>query len=480
MAEKVNISFGTSGWRAVIADEFTFENVCLVSRAIAGYLKSKNKKPKVMVGYDTRFLSDIFAVRCSEALLAAGVEVLLSERDVPTPVIAYQVQNRGLDGAVNFTASHNPPEYNGIKFSPAYGGPAPSEVTRDIEARIKKLQSGRTASVKSNGEKVRKFDPAPEYLKRIGEIIDLRKIKKAGLRVGVDCIYGTSRGYLDGIMTPLCQRIEVFHDYLNPLFGGHPPEPSREYLTELTSLVKREKFDLGLACDGDADRFGIVDAGGKFLNPNEVFSLVFYYLLKTRGKTAAKVARSVATTHMIDAIAEKEGMTVLETPVGFKYIGEALDKGDCLIGGEESGGLSIQNHVPEKDGILACLLMAEMAAEEKRPLSRVLTQLYKTYGYFYSDRINLHMPIAKREALLRELKGMQEARRFCGITVSKTDFRDGFKFVFSQNHWIMLRPSGTEPLVRCYFEAGSKAGLGRLKDCLKAFLRKKAKLEIDF
>jgi len=464
MEQRIAINFGTSGWRAIIADEFTFANVRLVSRAIAAYVKSvPGRGPRqVIVGYDTRFLSAEFARACAQTLTAERIAVLLCERDVPTPALAYQTIKRGLSGAVNFTASHNPPSYNGIKFSPASGGPAPKAVTSAIEESIRRLQiRPRQDSVRPIAALLEIFDPRPKYLARLRQLVDLSLIRKGRLRIGVDCMYGTSRGYLDTLLSGNCRALSVFHDFLNPLFGGRPPEPDLPYIPELIQLVKRENFDLGLACDGDADRFGIVDRGGHFLTPNEIVTLLFYYLLKTRG-FAPKVARTFATTHMIDAIARREGVEVIETPVGFKYIGEALAQGDCLIGGEESGGLSIRGHVPEKDGILACLLIAEMVAREKKTVRAILQSLFRTYGYFYNHRINLHLTPQRKERLLKQLQGMQAKAELAGLAVQRIDFTDGFKFILADGSWVMLRPSGTEPVVRCYFESHTREKLRSL------------------
>jgi len=470
MNKSIKIHFGTSGWRAIIADDFTFENVRLVSQAIADYLHLGNTKPKIIIGYDTRFLSGHFAEVCSEVIAANKIKILLAERDVPTPVIAYQIISRKQHGGINFTASHNPPEYNGIKFSPQYGGPAPKEVTRAIEKRISFLQK-RPGLIKKNpggNDFIRKFDPAKDYFKRIKSIVDMKSIRKAGLKVGIDCMYGTSRGYIDKLLKGNAKEMVVFNNYLNPLFGGYPPEPDKEYIGELIQQVRDKKFHLGLACDGDADRFGIVDKGGIFLSPNEVFPLLFYYLLKTRGK-AKKVARTFSTTHMIDAIAEKEGVEVIETPIGFKYIGEALAEGDCLIGGEESGGISIQGHVPEKDGILTCLLVAEMVAREKKPLRKILADLHKKYGYFTTDRINLHLKEKQKTRLLNRLKNISQKNRFGNMKIKERNLKDGYKFIL-EDCWVMFRLSGTEPVLRCYLEANSRRKLLHLKRIIKNFL----------
>lgn len=470
MGKSVKIRFGTSGWRAIMADTFTFENVRLVSQAIADNLKNENKNPKVIIGYDTRFLSGNFAKICAQVLAANKIKVLLADRDTPTPAIAFHIIDKGLDGGINFTASHNPPEYNGIKFSPRYGGPAPKEVTTAIEKRISFLQKNPDLIKKGVMDErfIEFFDPKKEYIKRLKKIIDISAIKKAKLKVGIDCMFGTSRGYIDLILKSLCKEIKVFKDYLNPLFGGLPPEPDKPYIKELISHVKNNKFHLGVGCDGDADRFGIVDKEGVFLTPNEVITLLFYYLLKTRPK-AKKVARTFSTTHMIDAIAKKEGIEVIETPIGFKYIGEALDNGDCIIGGEESGGLSIQGHVPEKDGVLACLLAVEMVAREKKSLRKILSSLHKKYGYFVSDRLNLHLSQAQKDILLERIDKLSKQEKFGKFKIVSKNLTDGFKFILNDNCWVMFRPSGTEPVIRCYFEATSKANMVVLKALIKKF-----------
>lgn len=471
MEQKTQIRFGTSGWRAIVAQDFTFDNVRLVTQAIANYVKKGNPRPKLIVGYDTRFLSEHFAQVCAQMLAANNIKVLLTDRDTPTPVLSYYVIAEKLDGAINFTASHNPPEYNGIKFSPRYGGPASTEVTKAIEAEIVKLQktgfSGKGTD--RTNKLIKVINPRKKYLKRLEKLVDLQKIKKAKLKIGIDCKYGTSRDYLDSILSGLAKQMVVLNNVRNPLFGGFPPEPDEPYIQPLISIVKKEKFHLGLGCDGDADRFGIVDEGGFFLTPNEVVTLLFYYLIKTRGK-AKKVARSLATTHMIDAIAKKEGVEVIETPVGFKYIGEALSKGDCLIGGEESGGLSIQGHIPEKDGILACLLIAEMVASMKKPLRQILKNLHKEYGFFYSDRINSHLLSSRKKTLLEKLDKQSKQKSFGNIPITNVNLTDGYKFIFKNDYWIMLRLSGTEPIVRCYMEAPSKQKLSTLKKTVKSVL----------
>ncbi|MFH1063170.1 MAG: phosphoglucomutase/phosphomannomutase family protein [Candidatus Omnitrophota bacterium] len=471
MNNLVKIRFGTSGWRAIMAEDFTFDNVRLVSQAMVDYLKAHKQREKIIIGYDTRFLSGHFARICAEVFASNKIEVMLCDRDVPTPAIAYNIIDQKLCGGVNFTASHNPPEYNGIKFSPAYGGPAQREVTKAIEARITELQEkGEKFKLSCDCEKyIKNFDPKPSYLKRLKQIIDFSCIKKAKLKIGIDSMYGTSRGYIDQLLKPNVKELVMFHDFLNPLFGGFPPEPDKPYLQDMIHHIKKNNFDLGLGCDGDADRFGIVDKGGEFLYPNEIITLLFHYLLKTRPK-AKKVARTLSTTHMIDAIAVAHGIEVIETPVGFKYIGEAINQGDCIIGGEESGGLSIQGHVPEKDGILACLLVAEMVAHEKKTLSQMLVELRKKYGKFYSGRINMHLEKPQKEILQDRLRKLSKQQTFGSLTIKSRNFTDGYKLIFEDNCWVMFRPSGTEPVMRCYFEAGSKKKLSYIKALIDQFV----------
>lgn len=471
MSNSVKIRFGTSGWRAIIADEFTFDNVRLVTQAIADYLK-QSKGRSVIIGYDTRFLSGEFAQVCAQVFSGNKINVLLANRDVPTPVIAYHIINKEQAGGINFTASHNPPEYNGIKFSPSYGGPASQEITSVIEKKIARLQSAKSSFKKypRNSDFIKIFNPRQGYLKRIKNIVDIDCIRKAQLKIAVDCMHGTSRDYIDVILRGNCRKFVLFNNYPNPLFGGLPPEPDEQYIGKLIKYVKDNKFHLGLACDGDADRFGIVDKKGVFVSPNEIFTLLLHYLLKTRPKRK-RVARTLATTHMIDAVAQKEGLEVIETPVGFKYIGQALANDDCLIGGEESGGLSIYGHVPEKDGILACLLVAEMIAREKKTLSEILASLYKKYGYFYSERINLGLKQKDKKILLKRLERLSKQQTFGNLKIKKRNLNDGYKFVFNEDFWVMFRPSGTEPVVRCYFEASSKKRLAYLRAIINDFMR---------
>ncbi|MFC1806909.1 phosphoglucomutase/phosphomannomutase family protein [Candidatus Omnitrophota bacterium] len=466
-----DIKFGTSGWRAIIGEDFTFENVRLVTQAIADYVKGLRIKDKglsqklpaqrleqIVVGYDTRFLSKEFALESAKVLSANKIRVLLTDRDAPTPVIAYHIIKSRCAGGINFTASHNPPEYNGIKFSPETGGPAGPQVTKEIEKNIAKLQKKRTLVFKPNEKLIKLFNPQPAYLKQIEKMINFKDIKRAKLKIALDCLYGTSRDYLDTILKKYGYEPIVLHDYLNPYFDGKRPEPAPENIEELIAIVKKKRLHLGIATDGDADRFGIIDRDGTYITPNQVVVLLFYHLLQTRPPTRKKVARTVATTHMIDAIANKHNIESIETPVGFKYFVDLINEGDCIIAGEESGGLSISGHLPEKDGILACLLATEMVAIQRRSLRSILNSLYKKYGEFYSDKIDLDISLPNKARLMKKLR-LPSFKSFAGLRVEKRDFRDGCKFYLKKESWILFRPSGTEPIVRIYFESKSKKRL---------------------
>lgn len=462
------IQFGTSGWRAIISEDFTFANVRLVAQAIADYIKTEHRTPnterRLIVGYDTRFLSKEFAQEAATVLSSNKIRVFLCDRDVPTPVIAYQIIRKRCAGGINFTASHNPPHYNGIKFSSQTGGPATLDITKNIERNIRRLQKREKPRVYIPDEKfITLFNPRPAYLKQVERMVDLKAIKKAKLKIVCDCLYGTSRNYLDYILKEQgCKQI-VLHDYLNPYFGGRRPEPAAENIKELISIVKKSKFDLGLATDGDADRFGIVDSDGTYITPNQVITLLFYYLLKSRKqKSTSFVARTIATTHMIDIIAKTHGIKIVETPVGFKYFVDCILSGNCIIAGEESGGLSLSGHMPEKDGILACLLVAEMVAKEKMAIAKILNSIYKQYGRLYSHRIDLDLSNEKKLLLMRRLVS-GSVKRLGRLKVVEQDTRDGCRFFLENGSWVLFRPSGTEPIVRVYFESRSKKMLKNIE-----------------
>src|SRR5471030_2394187 len=473
-----SIKFGTSGWRGIIAQDFTFENVRLATQGIANYLNSEIRNeqaafhfrnPIVIVGHDTRFLARDFALAVCEVLAANDLTPLLCNRDTPTPVIANTIRHRKALGGINMTASHNPAEYQGLKFSTWNGAPATPDVTKQIEVNIAKLQS---ENFSFNGAvigtyKCETFNPQPAYFKQLHKLIKFSVLRKAKMKVALDFSYGTAHGYLDKLFESVGAKITLFHNELNPLFGGHHPEPNAENMAEVSKFVRSGKAQMGLGLDGDADRFGIVDKDGTWLTPNQVLALALYHLKKNRGWTGA-VVRTVPTSHQVDAVAELLGVKVYETPVGFKYIGALMESEPIIVGGEESGGLSVKGHVPEKDGVLACLLMAELVATEGKSLGRILKELEKQTGEFHTERINVAIQPETKDALLAKLAG--------GLTslgefkVEKFITTDGFKFLMPNNEWVAFRASGTEPLIRCYIEAKTKANLKKLDAACRKLL----------
>ena len=463
-----SIKFGTSGWRAVVADEFTVRNIRIVCQGIAQYLRQqKIAQQGILIGYDARFLGEHFAKVVAEVMAAHGIPCLLCNRDTPTPTISYHILARKLAGGINISASHNPPEYNGIKFTPSWGGPALPETTKAIELRILPLLHGEFIKwipwerAKAEGM-VRNFDPQTDYLKGLQQLVDQDRLRNGRIRVVFDPLYGTTRNYLDEFLRQSGAKLAVLHHWRDPYFGGLRPEPTDETLKDLQETVRTERANLGLATDGDGDRFGVVDADGTYVQANHILAVLLDYLIKSRQWSGA-VARSVATTHLIDSVAAHHGLSVHETPVGFKFIAELLSKGEVVFGGEESAGLSIQGHVPEKDGILAGALVAEMVAFTGKTIQELLSDLFQRVGGLYSQRTDL----TTGESMEDQIKHVVEhpPATFAGAEVSKVNKMDGCKLLLSDGSWFLIRPSGTEPVVRCYGEAKTPE---RLKDIMQA------------
>jgi alpha-D-glucose phosphate-specific phosphoglucomutase len=455
------IKFGTDGWRAVISDEFTFANVRIVAQAIAQYVNNHDMAKKgIIIGYDTRFLTEHYAEEIIKVLHGNGISCSMTERDTPIPVVAFSVKDRNAGGAIMITASHNPPQYCGMKFIPYYAGPAFADITDEIEKNVK---NGKTVESKVS-LKIERFNPMNRYMKHLKEIIDFDLIKKAGLNIAYDALWGTGRGYLDKILQESGCRVSMIHGYRDVLFGGITPDPVGDHLKELKDLVLKERCAAGLATDPDADRFGVVDEKGNYLTANQVLPVLFAYLVDERGDTGS-VVRSIATTHMMDAIAEYHGIKVHETPVGFKHIAQIMLKEPVIIGGEESGGLSIGDHIPEKDGILANLLICEMIARRKMPLSKLIKEVSDKYGAFYNKRINLKLSPSAKETLMQLLEKEPPARS-SGAKLSHISKVDGVKLIFDDKSWILIRPSGTEPMIRIYYENSSET---KLSDMILGF-----------
>jgi len=463
------IKFGTSGWRAVMAEEFTFANVRRAVGGIARYVASqKPKGARVIVGRDPRLLGETFCAMAADILEANGITPLTVSEPAPTPALAHAVIHNRADGVINFTASHNPPEYNGIKFSTPDGCPALPEVTKKIEAEIGAGDQGAGKPAgNGSGPKRQPLDPKPAYVKRLAETVDLEVIRKAGLRVAVDPMWGAARGYSDELLRGAGVQVATVHDTRDVLFGGHAPEPDDHLLEDLRKKMRETGAQIGIATDGDADRFGIVDGDGTFLQPNYVIAVLFDYLLESRGWKNG-VAKSVATTNLINALAQAHGVELYETPVGFKYIGELIMQDKIAIGGEESAGLSIRHHVPEKDGLLAGLLCCEAVARKGKSLGEQLQAISNQVGSFYPQRENFRLTPEVKAKFTEKLRS--DPRDFCGHEVGEVVRKDGLKLVFSDGSWVCYRLSGTEPVVRVYTEARSARGLEKLSTAAKNWI----------
>jgi len=465
------IKFGTSGWRAVMAEEFTFANVQRAVHGIARYVasqKSNGARVRVIVGRDPRFLGETFCAMAADILSSHGITPLVIAEPTPTPAISYAVIQSKADGAINFTASHNPPEYNGIKFSTPDGAPALPEVTQAIEREIAAFDANpQTPPVTKAESQSQSIDPRRMYLSRLREIVDLDVIKKAGVKIAFDPMWGAARGYSDAFLHEAGVTVATVHDTRDVLFGGHAPEPDDHLLEDLRHKMREIGAAIGIATDGDADRFGIVDDDGTFLQPNYIIALLFDYLVETRGWKNG-VGKSVATTNLVNALAEKHKIELHETPVGFKYIGELIKQDKILIGGEESAGLSIRKHVPEKDGVLAGLLCCEMVARRGASLGKQLANLFAEVGSFYPLRENFSLTPEVKQKFTEKLR--RDPSEFHGIKVAKVVRTDGLKLVLTDGSWVCYRLSGTEPVVRVYSEARSREDLVKLSAAAKAWI----------
>ncbi|MUL36403.1 phosphoglucomutase/phosphomannomutase family protein [Gloeocapsopsis dulcis] len=441
------IKFGTDGWRGSIADDFTFANVRKVTRAIAAYLQTRQHQP-LLIGYDTRFLADQFAQTAAEVLTELGWQVQIASEYCPTPAIAYNVRHRHAVGALMFTASHNPANYCGIKFIPDYAGPATADITDAIIAQLSDADSAPPDHPVDSA--ISQFDPKPDYLKFIYAQLDVERMRAAKLKIKYDALYSTTQGYLDTALRHCGCEVEAFHTNRDVLFGGGMPQPDQKHMSELAAKVKHQA-DVGMATDGDGDRFGIIDEQGNFLSPHVILLVLARHLLLNKHKTGA-IIRSVATTHLLDNFAAQHGLKIYETPVGFKHIGEKMRQIDVLIGGEESGGLSIAGHIPEKDGMMANLLVTEAIAYAGTPLSELVAiATQEVGGPLYNQRQDLELPEVDKTAVLDALK-QNPPQEIAGIKVKETSYESGIKLYLEDSSWVLLRPSGTEPVMRVYIE----------------------------
>ncbi len=465
---KGKIKFGTDGWRAIIAEDFTFQNLRFVSKAVANHINKQEKlKDKgLIVAYDNRFMAEEFAGQVAGVLVAAGIKVYITERATPTPATAFGVVHLQTAGALMLTASHNPAPYMGIKFIPHYAGPAMPEETDKIIAELEKVLSSGEVPFKDiegmGADLVEKIDLKKDYLNHLNTVIDKDKITASSLKVVVDPMHGAGGGYIEEFLKGLCE-VKAIRNNRDPLFGGSLPDPSQKYLALLGEEIKKNNAHLGMALDGDADRLGIIDSEGIFYSPNQILTLFLHYLVKDKG-LKGKVARTVATTHMLDMIAKKHGLEVIETPVGFKYIGQALREEGAFIGGEESGGVSIRGHMPEKDGIMAGLLFAEMLATTRKTPKELFAEIKAEYGSLESRRLDIACKEDEKPAIVEKLKNW-EPKTLAGQEVKEVNRIDGIK-VLLENSWCLVRPSGTEAVFRVYLEGPGQEELDSLAEAV--------------
>jgi alpha-D-glucose phosphate-specific phosphoglucomutase len=442
--------------------EFTLSNVKVVSQAIADYMKDHDLQGRgVIAGYDTREWSRRFAEGACRVMLGNGIPTYITERDAPTPVTAFEILQRKAGGAVMITASHNPPEWNGIKYIPEYAGPALPEITEEITQNISRLLQTKTVKESTIQDGLRThllqmIDPRVPYIKFAESQIDLEAIKKARLRVVYDPMHGTARGYLDHILHNAGCKVTVIHNEIDPKFGGSRPDPLPEFLIDLKVKVASLNADLGLATDGDADRLAVYESDGTYLAANQLFPLLFDYIIRSGRKGG--VVRTIATTHLVDRIAEKHGLPVYEVPVGFKYVGQHLREKDVVIGGEESGGVSFKGYISEKDGIFTGVKVVEMRAKTKKSLSQLLSELRSEYGPYVNGRDDIPCPNKLKQVVMEKISS-EIPDRIIGIQVSTVNRMDGIKLILKDGGWLLIRPSGTEPLLRIYGESTDKERL---------------------
>ncbi len=471
MSKKSPVKFGTDGWRGIIADDFTFENVRAAAAAIASYvLREEDPARGVCIGYDTRFGSPAFAAAAAEVIAAAGIPVRLADRITPTPALSWAVKHTGAAGGVMITSSHNPPHWNGVKYKASYGGSGSPSIMAEIESLLgQPLPAGKPAAIE-------KVDFLPPYIEAIQRFVDLDAIAQSGFRFAIDCMYGAGAGILAGIFSHIgvdYVEIRASHD---PLFGGVNPEPIEPHIRACQDIVVERGCHAGLVTDGDADRIGAVDEHGNFVDPHKIYSVILQWLLERR-QWPGDVTRAFNTTSMLDRIAARYGRRLHEHGIGFKFVCDLMLTEDILIGGEESGGIGIRRHLPERDGLLNSLLLANVMADEKKTLGQLVDRLQREYGEHHYGRIDLHIPDARKDAAIaRARRGVHD---FAGMRVEKVETLDGIKFWLDNPEarskpnaartWLLLRASGTEPLLRIYSESCSKQSVTTLLEAAREF-----------
>lgn len=461
------IKFGTDGWRARIAEDFTYANVEIVTQAVAQYVKSQTPTGpwRLLVGFDRRFASEWFAARVAEVLAGNGIAADLMKHDAPTPQISFEVKSRGLDGGVIITASHNPPDFNGYKFKAPYGGAATPKITGEIESFLNTESPRRTylAEGISSGV-ITLLDPSEGYRKHLEEFVDTDRLKSATGLVIADPMHGTGGRWIEELLSGGKLRVETIRANRDPLFGGVFPEPMPQHLDALKVAIRERGALIGLVTDGDADRIGAMDERGEYINTHQILCLLLLHMVRNRGQSGS-VARTFSQSVLIRRIATSYGFRLFETPVGFKHIGDLMldPANDLLIGGEESGGIGVRGHIPERDGILNALLLLEAVLTAGKTPSQLVRDLWAEFGEFHFERRDLHVPISAGEKLVSRLR-VETPTRFAGFEVDHIETLDGTKLVFNDDSWILFRQSGTEPLLRVYCEATSQQKMKTMID----------------
>lgn len=467
------IKFGTGGWRALIGEDFTKDNVCILAQAVANLMKKRKFTEKgFVIGYDRRFLSDKAAVWIAEVMAGNGIKVYFIDKVAPTPLVMFTVKCLLSDYGCAVTASHNPADYNGVKIFTKGGRDANEDVTKDIEESIKKISSSNIVHIDyALGLKsgiIQEIDPFNEYIDTILGMIDVEAIKNRKLKIVLDPMFGVSKTCLQTILITSRCELTVINDRHDTLFGGRLPSPGTHTLNHLRNIVVERGYDIGIGTDGDADRLGIIDEKGDFIHPNNILALLYYYLLKYKGWKGG-VVRNVATTHLLDKIATGFGEECFEVPVGFKHISSMMEQRQALIGGESSGGLTIRGHISGKDGIFAASLLIELLSVTGKTLSALLEEINQTYGYFYMSESDLRFDAATKARLEKKLFVQKEVPEL-GFEVDHKSYRDGLKIYFKKGGWIVVRFSGTEPLLRIFAEMSNETDATAVSDRMKEFL----------
>jgi len=455
----MGIKFGTDGWRAIISQDFTFENVRIASQAVADHFvgAAHCAAPTFVIGYDWRFLSEKYAELAVEVLAGNGIKVLLSDKAVPTPLVSFAIKNKKLSGGLMITASHNPPYYNGLKIKAPYGGSADEGITKSVESLLAK-NPVRSMEFKKGIDSgaIELVDLKKDYMKFVKAYIDFKPMRNAKINALVDCMHGVGDGYIPEILKGTKIKITQIRTGRDTLFGGINPEPIPKNLEATFQAMKDKKsnYDICIVNDGDADRIGAVTPGGKFMGAGQIMALLLLHFIEDRHWKGG-VVKTVSNTTLIDLIAKKYGLKLYETPVGFKYICRLMLDEDILIGGEESGGIGVKGYMPERDGMLLGVLLVEMMAHRKKGILEIIKDVEKEYGSFRYQRIDMDYPDDKKKKLMELLK-TNPLKQVCGKNVKETKSFDGYKFIMDDNSWLILRLSGTEPILRIYAEASGE------------------------